>query len=73
MGRMPLRLPMVDFMAAVAACTWTNRLRVSARCVPRLTKLIEAWLSAVLSPLSRSEMGTAAIRLLRGSVRFLAK
>jgi hypothetical protein len=64
---------MVDFMAAVAACTWARRLRGSARWVPRLMKLIEAWLSAVVSPLSRSEMGTAAIRLLRGSARFLAK
>jgi hypothetical protein len=66
-GRMLLRLPMVDFIAAVAAFTWASRCAGSAMWVPRLTRLIEAWLSAVVSPLSRSEIGTAATRLLRGS------
>jgi hypothetical protein len=72
-GRMLFRLPMVDFIAAVAAFTWARRLPGSAMFVPRLIRLIEAWLSDVVSPFSRSEIGTAATSDLRGSVRRLAK
>ena len=54
-------------MAAVAAFTCARRRRMSARWVPRLTSDIEAWLSALVSPGGRSEIGTAATRLLRGS------
>jgi hypothetical protein len=68
-GSTLFRLPIVAFIAAVAAITWARRLRGSAMCVPRLTRLIEAWLSDVVSPFSRSEIGTAATRLLRGSSR----
>ena len=72
-GKMLLTLPMVVFIAAVAALTWASRLAVSAMFVPRLMKLRLAWLSDVASPFSRSDIGTAAIRLLRGKPRFLAK
>ena len=72
-GSTLLRAPMVLFIARVAAFTWARRLSGSAMFVPRLIRLIEAWLSAVVSPFSRSEIGTAAIRLLRGSVCFLPK
>ena len=75
-GRMLLMLPIVAFMAAVAAFTWARRLRVSLMFVPRLIRLMLAWFplasGAVASPFSRSEIGTAATRLLRGSVRRLA-
>ena len=41
--------------------------------MPRLTRLIEAWLSLLVSPFSRSEIGTAATMLFLGSVRCLLK
>ena len=75
-GRMLLMLPMLVFIATVAAFTCASRLAVSAMFVPRLMRLMLAWfplaLSAVVSPFSRSEIGIAATRLLRGSVRRLA-
>ena len=74
-GRMLLTLPMVDFIEAVAAFTCARRLRGSLMFVPRLIRLMLAWLpfasSAAVPPFSRSEIGTAATRLLRGSVRRL--
>ena len=72
-GRMLLTLPIVLFIAAVAALTWAKRLSGSAIFVPRLTRLIDAWLSAVVSPFSRNEIGTAATSDLRGKLRRLAK
>ena len=72
-GRMPLSGPMVDFIAAVAAITWARRLPGSATCVPRLIRLIEAWLSAEVSPFSRSVMGTAATSDFFGRMRRLAR
>ena len=58
---------MVDFIAWLAALTWASRLRRSATWVPRLTSVIEAWVFDVVSPAARSEIGTAATRLLRGT------
>ena len=43
-GSRLLTLPMVDFMAAVAAFTWARRRSGSLRCVPRLIRLMLAWL-----------------------------
>jgi hypothetical protein len=57
----------VRFIDLVAALMWARRLRPSATCVPRLSNVIEAWLSAVVSPLARSETGTAATIDVRGS------
>ena len=70
-GKMRLMLPMLVFIAAVAAITCASRLAGSARFVPRLIRLMLAWLSALVSPFSRREIGTAATRLLRGSMRRL--
>ena len=73
-GRMLLRLPIVPFIAVLAAITWARRLAGSAMCVPRLIRLIEAWLPADVSSaleLVRSEIGTAAIKLFLGRLRCL--
>ena len=72
-GRMLFTLPIDDFIAALAAMMWARRLPGSAMCVPRLMRLIDAWLSDVVSPFWRSEIGTAAMSDLRGSVWRLAK
>ena len=66
-GRMLFMRPMVVFIALLAVRMCARRLPGSARWVPRLIRLIEAWLSGRVSPCGRSEMGTAATRLLRGS------
>ena len=72
-GNTLLTLPMVAFIAAVADLTWASRRRKSARCVPRLTRLIEAWLFDDVSPLARSEIGTAATSDLRGTPPCVAR
>src|SRR5512139_346877 len=72
-GRMFLTPPSVDFIDALAARMCASRLPGSARCVPRLIRLIDAWLSLVVSPGLRSEIGTAAIRLFFGSACFLPR
>jgi hypothetical protein len=60
-------LPTVAFIDALAAFTCASRAAGSARCVPRLIRLIEACVLAVASPALRSEIGTAATSDLRGS------
>ena len=60
-------LPMVDFIAALAALTKSSRFIGSAICVPSGMTVIDAWLSDEVSPLARSEIGTAATSDLRGS------
>src|SRR4249920_369339 len=72
-GRMLLTLPSVDFIAVLALRMCSRRFIVSAMWVPRLIRLIEAWLSLVVSPGLRSEIGTAAIKLFLGSVCFLPR
>src|SRR4051812_12434737 len=62
-----LTLPSVDFIAAHAAFTYSSRFIGSAMWVPRLTTVIDAWLSDVASPLARVETGTAATSDLRGN------
>src|SRR5262252_7795185 len=72
-GRMLFTLPRVDFIAWLAARMCCSRFIGSARCVPRLIRLIEAWLSLVVSPGLRNEIGTAAIRLFFGNACFFAR
>src|SRR5512143_2567898 len=72
-GRMLLTLPSVDFIDVLAWWMCASRFIGSAICVPRLIRLIEAWLSLVVSPGLRSEIGTAAIRLFFGSACRLAR
>src|SRR5262245_17268636 len=72
-GRMLLTLPSVDFIAVLALRMCSSRFIGSAMCVPRLIRLIDAWLSLVVSPGLRSEIGTAAIRLFFGNVCFLPR
>ena len=72
-GSTLFKLPMVCFIAAVAALTWARRLARSGMWVPRLTRLIDAWVVAVVSPAARSDTGTAATRDLRGSVACWAR
>ena len=64
---------MVCFIAVVAALIWASRLPRSGMWVPRLTRLIDAWVSDVVSPGARSDTGTAATSDLRGSVACLDK
>ena len=72
-GRMFFTRARVFFIDLVAALMCASRRSGSAMWVPRLTRVIEAWLSALALPFSRNDTGTAATIDWRGSGPCLPK